>query len=219
MTLVDLRIYAGQPLRIDDEGQFSAIWKQPVAGRVRVTREGLVGDAQADRRVHGGPEKAVHHFPGEHYAKLAAAFPQAAGELVVGSIGENLSTFGGDEREVRIGDRYRVGSALLEVSQPRRPCWKIDRRYGVQGMTAFVAETGCTGWYYRVIEEGEVAAGDACALVERPPGSVALAELWAAWHEHRPDPARLAACAAAPGLTEAWVKRIGERLRWLAANR
>jgi len=219
MTFSELRVFVGQPRRIDDEGQFSAIWKQPVAGRVRVTREGLVGDAQADRRVHGGPEKAVHQYPGEHYARLAEAFPQAAGELLVGSIGENLSTLGADEREVHIGDCYRFGSALLQVSQPRRPCWKIDRRYGVQGMTAYVAEHGLTGWYYRVIEEGEIAAGDACTLVERPPGSVALAGLWTVWHAHRPDSGQLAACARAPGLTEAWVKRIGERLRWLAENR
>lgn len=211
-------LYTGSPRYIGDEGQFSAIWKTPVDGPVRITKDGLAGDAQADRRVHGGPEKAVHHYAGENYAALAERFPRIAETLVVGSIGENISTVGLDEMTVCIGDVFRIGSAVLQVSQPRRPCWKIDARYGIAGITAHIVESGRTGWYYRVLEEGVAASGDAFVHVERPAGAVTLAALWTAWHHHRPDADGLAALASAPGLTPAWVKKISDRLDWLAAN-
>ena len=213
-----IQLYTGTPRYIGDDGQFSAIWKQPAAGPLRITKAGIVGDVQADRRVHGGPEKAVHHYAGENYAKLAARFPQIADALVVGSIGENISTVGIDESAVCIGDIYRLGSAIVQVSQPRRPCWKIDARYGISGITAFIVDSGHTGWYYRVLEEGEAGSGDDFSLVERPAGAVPLATLWTTWHHHRPDADRLRAIAHAPGLTPAWIQRIDERLAWLAAN-
>ena len=212
------RLFTGTPVRIDDEGQFSAIWKQALTGPVRITKEGLVGDVQADRRVHGGPEKAVHHYAGENYAKLAERFPGIADALVVGSIGENISTFGCDETNVCIGDIVRIGSTVLQVSQPRRPCWKIDSRYGLKGITAHIVESGLTGWYYRVLEEGEAAPGDVMVRLERPAGAVLLDTLWQTWHQHRPDAERLRAIAGAPGLTPAWVKKIHDRLDWLKAN-
>ncbi len=213
-----LRLYSGTPRYIGDEGQFSAIWKQPVEGPVRITREGIVGDEQADRRVHGGPEKAVHHYAAENYVRLSKRFPRIAADFVVGSIGENVSTTGVEETSVCIGDIYRLGSALVQVSQPRRPCWKIDARYGVSGITAFINESGHTGWYYRVLEEGIAALGDTFTLEERLPDAVSLDCLWTTWHHHRPDAERLRTIALAPGLTPAWVKKIDDRLAWLAAN-
>ena len=212
------RLFTGTPVRIDDEGQFSAIWKQALTGPVRITKEGLVGDVQADRRVHGGPEKAVHHYAGENYAKLAERFPDIAEALAIGSIGENISTFGFDETNVCIGDIVRIGSTVLQVSQPRRPCWKIDSRYGLKGITAHIVESGLTGWYYRVLEEGEAAPGDIMVRLERPAGAVLLDTLWQTWHQHRPDAERLRAIAGAPGLMPAWVKKIHDRLDWLKAN-
>ena len=212
------RLFTGTPVRIDDEGQFSAIWKQALTGPVRITKEGLVGDVQADRRVHGGPEKAVHHYAGENYAKLAERFPDIAEALAIGSIGENISTFGFDQTNVCIGDIVRIGSTVLQVSQPRRPCWKIDSRYGLKGITAHIVESGLTGWYYRVLEEGEAAPGDIMVRLERPAGAVLLDTLWQTWHQHRPDAERLRAIAGAPGLTPAWVKKIHDRLDWLKAN-
>lgn len=96
---------------------------------------------------------------------------------MVGSIGENLSTFGFDENNVCIGDIYQVGTAVLQVSQPRRPCWKIDSRYGQKGITAHIVETGLTGWYYRVVEEGEAAPGNTFSLLDRPADAISLATL------------------------------------------
>lgn len=211
-------LYTGSPRYIGDEGRFSAIWKEPLAGSVHIGKEGLAGDVQADRRVHGGPEKAVHHYAGENYAKLAGRFPQIAAALAVGSIGENVSTFGVDETTVCIGDIYRLGGALLQVSQPRRPCWKIDARYGAAGIAAYIVDSGLTGWYYRVLETGLASPGDAFVLVDRPGGAPTLDLLWTTWHRHRPDAGQLAALADAPGLTPAWTARIRTRLDWLTKN-
>lgn len=213
-----LRLYTGQITRIDDEGQSTAIYKQPVAGAIALGPEGLAGDAQADRRVHGGPEKAVHHYAAENYARLAERFPAIAAQLVPGSIGENVSTLGWDESTVHIGDVFRLGTARVQVSQPRSPCWKIDHRYATPGLARHVAESGLTGWYYRVLETGTVAPGADFELLERLPGALTLAALWQLWGEHRPAPQRLLDAAAAPGLTPGWSKRLADRAAWLLAN-
>ena len=216
--MANISLFIGGIRPLPESGRPTGMYKQPANGPLELGPEGFVGDQQADRRVHGGPDKAVHLYPAAHYARLAGRFPAAASQLVIGSMGENLSTFGLDETSVCIGDVYRVGSAHLQVSQPRRPCWKIDARYGISGVTASIVETGLTGWYYRVLETGEAAPGDSIELVERPAGAVTLDALWTTWHRHRPDAERLAAIAHAPGLTAAWTRRIDERLAWLRAN-
>ena len=212
-----LQLYIGSVRRLDDEGQSSAIYKHPVSGPLMLGPEGLAGDAQADRRVHGGPEKAIHHFAAENYARLAERFPAIAAQLVPGSIGENLSTTGWDEGKVHIGDVFCLGDARLQVSQPRSPCWKIDHRYA-GGMARHIAETGLTGWYYRVLETGAVACDSPFKLIARLPGAISLAELWQVWQEHRPDPDTLARLGEAPGLTPGWQKKLRDRLAWLRAN-
>lgn len=200
------------------EGRPTAIYKAPVEAPVDIGPEGLAGDAQADRRVHGGPEKAVHLYPADHYPKLAAAFPEAAGTLVVGSLGENLSVTGVSEADICIGDVFAFGGARLQVSQPRSPCWKIDSRHGQDGMAAFIAEHGLTGWYFRVLQSGRAAPGDGLELLERNPEPLTLAEMWRGWQAHRPDPAALARWAATPGLTPDWRRRLEQRVVWLQAH-
>lgn len=200
------------------EGRPTGIYKSPLSGPAAIGPEGLQGDAQADRRVHGGPEKAVHLYPADHYAKLAARFPEAAASLVVGSLGENLSVPGVSEADVCIGDVFAFGSARLQVSQPRSPCWKIDSRHVQEGMAAFIADTGITGWYFRVLEPGQAAPGDSLDLLLRNPDPVSLAEIWRGWQEHRPPPERLARWASTPGLTPDWRRRLEQRLAWLQAN-
>ncbi len=213
-----LRLYTGQLTRIDDEGQFTGIYKHAADGPLALGSEGFAGDAQADRRVHGGPEKAVHHYAAANYARLAGHFPALAAQLQPGSIGENLSTPDWDEESVCIGDIFRLGTARVQVSQPRSPCWKIDHRYATPGLARHIAESGLTGWYYRVLETGIVAPGDRFELLERPPGAPTLAALWRLWSTHRPDPARLHEAARASGLTPGWQKRLAERAAWLQAN-
>lgn len=210
-------LFSGGLTRLDAHGQWSGIYKQPIA-TAQLTAEGLSGDRQADRRVHGGPEKALHQFAVGSYARLAALFPALAGQLLVGSIGENVSAAGFDEENVCIGDIFRLGEARVQVSQPRSPCWKIDHRYGTAGVARAIAEHGCCGWYFRVLDTARVNTGDELLLLERAPAAVSLAEFLRAWRAHRPDPAALERLASAPGLTAGWVKKLRERQQWLQRN-
>ncbi len=145
----------------------SAIAKKPREGAVQISLLGLEGDEQADLSVHGGPDKAIHHYPADHYPfwrTMTGGHPLLE---TAGAFGENVSTLGMAEREVCVGDRYRLGDALVEVSQGRQPCWKQGRRLGDPGIVSLIVEYRFTGWYYRVIEPGEVRAGDTITLVER----------------------------------------------------
>ena len=178
MTRIDA-IYVGGIRPLPPEGHPSGIFKQAVAGPVLLGPEGLAGDAQADRRVHGGPHKALHHYAAENYARLAAAFPGKAALFVPGSFGENVSTTGWDEDTVCVGDVFRIGPAIVQVSQPRQPCWKINHKFGEDDLMRFVAEHCVAGWYYRVIEGGPIASGDAFELIDtlyecKPPSAVPL---------------------------------------------
>lgn len=196
----------------------TGIFKQPVEMPVWLGREGLAGDAQADRRVHGGPEKALHQYPVAHYARLAAAFPEAAPLLVPGALGENLSVPDWDEASIAIGDVFQLGDAKVQVSQPRSPCWKIDHRFTAEGMAQFIAEQRITGWYFRVLEEGAVEPGSAFERIERNPQPVSVATLLTLWAGHRPDPDRLLDVSRMNGLSSGWIKKLvdrAERLRRL----
>ena len=208
-------VFVGSITSLPPDGTPSGIFKHAVAGPLAVSVEGLAGDRQADRRVHGGAEKAVHGYPAEHYRRLAAAFPALADLFVAGSMGENLSVGGWDEESVCIGDVFRVGSCRLQVSQPRSPCWKINHKFGDDGLAQFITQEGITGWYFRVLETGTVAVGDACELLERNPAPVSLARLGRVQREHRPEGAELREIAATPGLTPALAKKLLDRLGWL----
>ncbi|UKK84335.1 MOSC domain-containing protein [Sphingopyxis sp. BSN-002] len=146
----------------------SAIAKAPVAGALHVGLLGIDGDEQADLTVHGGVDKAIHHYPRDHYDWWADELGSHALLDAPGAFGENISTEGLVESEACVGDRYRLGSALVEISQGRQPCWKLGHRFGVATVPATVVTTRRSGWYYRVIEEGAVAGGDTLELVERP---------------------------------------------------
>lgn len=210
-------IHVGRVGLLPGESRGSAIAKQPLHGAARIGRDGFAGDEHADVRVHGGPEKAVHLFPAEHYATLAAAFPEAR-HLVPGGLGENLSVRGLGESSVCIGDIFTCGSARLQVAQPRTPCWKIDARCGVEGVAAFVAAHGCAGWYFRVLEEGEASVGDVLAHVARAADAVTLAEFWRVTAEARPPLAALERLARAEGLAAGWIDKLTQRIDWLRAN-
>ncbi|MDO5701714.1 MAG: MOSC domain-containing protein, partial [Bowdeniella nasicola] len=200
------------------EGQRTGIYKEPVVGRVRVDAAGLVGDHQGDRRVHGGPEKAVHYLPAETYPLLAIRRPDLAVDFVPGSLGENLSGHGLTEDNVCLGDRYRIGTVVLEVSQPRRPCWKIDHRFDTDGLVPLINELGRPGWYFRVLTPGELAAGDTIELVARPAPEFTLSRLLASFASHRPAQDELLLLAGAPALNHDWAERLRRRAAWLGSN-
>ena len=155
-----------RPFRGADEP--SAIGKRPVASPVEVSPFGLAGDEQADLINHGGLDKAIHHYPADYYAFWREELDDHPLLAEAGGFGENISTLGLLESEACIGDRYRLGTALVEVSQGRQPCWKLGHRFGIAAVTARVVETRRSGWYYRVLEPGRVEAGDTLSLVERP---------------------------------------------------
>lgn len=204
-------LFMGGIRPLPPDNQPTGIFKQKIVMPAWLGIEGLSGDAQADRRVHGGPDKALHQYPVAHYARLAAAFPAAKDLLIPGSIGENLSVPGWNESNICIGDTFRLGDAVIQVSQPRNPCWKIDHRYGVEGIAKLIDDEGITGWYFRVIEEGSIEPNCPFELMERKAPEVSISTLLSIWQEHRPDPMTLEALAATPGLSENWRKKLKER--------
>lgn len=145
----------------------SAFVKRPICGQVMVQRLGLVGDQQADPRVHGGPDKAVYCYPIEHYAKWLAEHPSAGALLVPGGFGENLTTLDFDEDGVCIGDILRIGSVTAQVTQPRQPCFKLGLRFANMHMLRAMTHSGRSGWYLRVLEPGSVEAGASITTIDR----------------------------------------------------
>ncbi len=143
----------------------TGIYKEATDRRVHVTTLGVEGDEQADRRVHGGPRKTVYAYPVEHYPPWRRELPGM--DLPWGMFGENLTTEGLLEADVHVGDRYRVGTAVLEVTQPRFPCYKLGIKFGREDILPLFLRSGRSGFYFTVVEEGEVAAGDAIEVVSR----------------------------------------------------
>jgi MOSC domain-containing protein YiiM len=190
----------------------SAIAKSPVAGPLRLGAEGFEGDAQADRRVHGGPEKAVHHYPFDHYAAWRADLGQLPLLAAPGAFGENVSTSSLTENSVAVGDIFRLGGALVQVSQGRQPCWKLNHRFGLSDMARRVQETGRTGWYYRVLQPGPVSPGDDLQLIDRLAPDWTLRRLWRAMYVDRLNRAELGAIAALDVLAEGWRRYAQRRL-------
>lgn len=187
----------------------SAIAKSPVIGPVAITRQGLAGDEQADLVHHGGPDKAIHHYPFDHYAFWRSRLGDHGLLDAPGGFGENVATLGLTEDNVRLGDRFRLGTALIEVSHGRQPCWKLSHRFGRADMTAQVVRTGRAGWYYRVLEPGHAAAGDNLRLVECGLPEWSLTRLFAVLISGRSarDSAALRELAELPVLAGAWRER------------
>lgn len=207
------QVLVGQPVPFGPNGEPSGIDKRPVVGPVAVTVTGLGGDGQGDRRHHGGAEKAVHHYPRDHYAVWAQEWPALAPRLTApGAFGENLSTRGLTEAEVCIGDVFRLGSAVVQTSQARQPCWRLNVRFASRRMARAVQESGRTGWYYRVLEKGEVAPGDRLELLERPQPQWPLARLLDVLYRDRMNREALAAMAVLPELADSWRSLAARRL-------
>jgi MOSC domain-containing protein YiiM len=189
----------------------SAIDKAPREGRVAVGEAGLAGDEQGDPRVHGGPEKAILCYAWAHYAAWAEELGGHPLLAAPGAFGENLSLDGLAEDSVCLGDEWRVGTARVVVSQGRQPCWKLDDRFGVPGMARRVQESGRAGFYLRVVEAGDVGAGDAMELSARPHPTWPLARLFAMIRDRDLRPELLREALALP-LAESWRKLFARRL-------
>lgn len=206
-----LTVLTGRAVPYTRPGSASAIAKQPRTGLVEVHAEGLYGDEQGDRRVHGGPDKAIHHYALDHYPCWRDEFGAHPLLQVAGAFGENLSTLGMTEHNVCLGDRFAVGSVVLEVSQGRMPCWKLNDRFGVPDLARRVQDTGRTGWYYRVLQPGALRAGDTLTLLERPHPTWPLARLSTLLFQRVLDFDELRAAQALP-LVPSWRKLVDTRL-------
>ena len=190
----------------------SAIAKTPAASPLWLGTDGLQGDAQADRRIHGGPEKAVHHYPLDHYTAWRIDLGALPLLDAPGAFGENISDLGMTEDRVAVGDIFRLGGALIQVSQGRQPCWKLNHRFGVPDMARRVQGTGRTGWYYRVLQPGMVAPGDDLQLIDRLAPEWTLRRLWRAMYVDRLNRAELEGIAALDVLAEGWRRHARRRL-------
>ncbi len=195
-------------------GEGSAISKAPLSGKIRITRRGIVGDEQADALHHGGPDKALHHYPFDHYARWRRDLGHED-LLAAGPFGENVSTLGLTEDEVCLGDRFRLGTALVEISQARKPCWKQGDRLGWTQLPSLMVHEGRSGWYYRVIEDGEAEAGDALDLVDRPLPDWSVRRVFdlIVAGKNKTDKAAFRALAEMDVLFDGWRKIAAERLR------
>ena len=194
-------------LEFDGRSVVSGIVKAPVAGPTMVRATNLDGDRQADLRVHGGPDKAVYAYPIQHYAHWTAHLGRELAPY--GYFGENLTVEGMDEAEVRIGDVFRAGSALLQVSQPRVPCFKLAMRMRDHAFGKPFLASGRVGFYLRVLEEGEVRDGDPIELVSAGEGAVSVRRV--AWMLVDATAEDLDEAAALPDLPLGWRQRFAER--------
>jgi MOSC domain-containing protein YiiM len=188
----------------------TSIFKAPVAGRVRVSRLNLAGDEQSDLTVHGGVDKAVYVYPSEHYAYWREQLPDFP--LPWGAFGENFTTDGLFENEVRIGDRLRIGTAEFGVTQPRMPCFKLGIRFDRAEMVKRFLRSGRSGFYLRVLEEGEVSAGDSVTFTARDEHAVSVSDIVSLYVADDSNQDLLRRASKLPALPEDWRDYFRKRL-------
>jgi MOSC domain-containing protein YiiM len=200
-------LYSGRKTALGPKLSATGIFKYPVE-RVDVDTLGIVGDVQADKRVHGGPQKALHQFSLASYQKIIQQYPLLHLKAWPGSIGENISAAQMHEDSVCIGDLYAVGSCVLQVSAPRIPCWKIDAKLKQPGLSQFIAKHHLSGWYYRVIEEGVMQVGDSLKLIERFNSLLTIRQFLNLVHTANLTAAQQLVIKNAEGLDPAWRTKL-----------
>ena len=204
MSAILSSVRTGRVAPLGPDGVPSGFVKQAVDGPVAVNPLGLDGDQQADLTVHGGPEKAVYGYAGGHYALWRAEQPQHAARMIEGAMGENLTIAGLDESGICVGDVHAIGTALLQVCQPRQPCFKMALRFEDKRLPKAFVKSGRAGWYYRVLRPGTIARGDAVTLQDRPHPDFAFTRLIQIIYHGRVMPEELERMAAMDGLASQW---------------
>jgi MOSC domain-containing protein YiiM len=160
-------LYTGKLTKIGEKRSPTGMYKKLV-DKVSVHELGIIGDIQADKRFHGGPEKALHQYALSSYEKIIKRYPLLHKQAKPGMIGENLCAADMNEHNVCIGDIYKLGSAILQVSSPRIPCWKIDAKFKQPDLNQFISQHRLNGWYYRVLQAGDITLNDEFLLKQRP---------------------------------------------------
>lgn len=200
-------VNVGQPRQLERDGRVvsTAIWKSPVRGRQRVVGVNIAGDGQADRTVHGGEDKAVYAYAAEDYAWWEA---ELAVGLAPATFGENLTVAGLDLQDALIGERWRVGTVLLQVTQPRIPCFKLGIRMDDRHFPRRFAEAGRPGTYLSILEAGEIGAGDLIEVVYRPDHGLTVGTVERAYHADRSFAPRLVTVEELPWTWRVWAAKV-----------
>jgi len=188
----------------------TGIYKTPVTGPIMLRTLNLDGDRQADLTVHGGPTKAAYAYPSEHYNYWREELPGI--ELPWGMFGENFTVEGLDESRVNIGDRFRLGSAQVMVSEPRMPCYKLSIKFGRTDILKRFLASGRTGFYFSVQREGEAAAGDQIELIGRDPNNVSVADITRLYAHEKSDVDLMRRAIALEALPNSWRDRFRKQL-------
>jgi MOSC domain-containing protein YiiM len=195
----------------------TGIFKKPVDNRIMLRQTNLDGDRQADLSVHGGVSKAVYGYPSEHYSYWRDELPEE--ELAWGAFGENFTTAGLLETNVCIGDQYRVGSAVVAITTPRLPCFKLAAKFQREDMIRRFLRSGYSGFYFSVVEEGEVGAGDEIEFLERQPHSVTISDLGHLYTSVSPELDLLKRAVQVKSLPESWRERFDARIEAAQAQK
>jgi len=203
-----LVLYKGQSIN-------TGIFKEPVLGAVTLRTLNLDGDRQADLSVHGGPYKAVYGYPSEHYEFWRQELPEA--NLSWGAFGENFTTKGLLENDLHVGDRMRIGTAIVMIRQPRTPCYKLAAKFQRDDMIERFLHSGRSGFYFSVEQEGVVEAGDAFEFLNRVPTAVTIAELNRLYADDRYNRELLEKAIATAALPEDWRDYLAKRVTRMQA--
>ena len=204
-----VNVFVGK-VRDYDGSRPSAIGKVQVDGELILGDLGLEGDEQAEKKIHGGPDRALCHYPREHYAHWARELPQQADLFCAPAFGENLSTEGLTEKNVYIGDIFRWGEALIQVTQPRSPCFKLNYHFAVSDMAQLMQNSGKTGWLYRVVAGGRVSSDAPLTLVSRL-SDVSVHEAGAIAWQMPFDDDQYHRLLSAAGLSVSWSRTMQKR--------
>ena len=210
MKLISVNVGLPRLLAWGGETFKTGIFKNPVEGRVMLRATNLDGDRQADLSVHGGPDKAVYGYPSEHYAAWQSELPDP--NRTWGAFGENLTTEGLLEPNVFVGDVYRIGTAVVRITTPRQPCFKLAAKFKRQEIIKEFLLSGRSGFYFSVVEQGEVGTGDHIEFLNREEPSLSIAEVNRIYSAKSPDRETLERSLHVKTLPESWRSRFRARL-------
>ena len=210
MKIVSISVARPRLVMWKGEPVSTGIFKEPVEGRLMLRTLNLDGDRQADLSVHGGPTKAVYGYPSEHYEFWRKELPDM--QLPFGMFGENFTTEGLMEASLNIGDRFRVGEAEVMVTEPRMPCYKLGIKFGRTDILKRFLASGRTGFYFSVVREGEVGAGDSLELISRDEHNVTIADITRLYAHDKHDLETLRRALDVPALPSSWKDYFRERI-------
>lgn len=210
-SVVSVNVGLPKEIRVRTESVLTGIFKKPVSGPVRVRSVNLDGDRQADLKVHGGPDKAVYFYPSEHYAFWRRELGRELTEW--GAFGENLTIEGILEHAIGIGDHLEIGTAVFQVTQPRLPCFKLAAKFERDDIIETFLNSRRTGFYTRVLREGEIQSGQAITITNRDPKQLTIREMIDLYLDKQPERASLERVLSVEALSASWRKHFGELLQ------